>query len=246
MPKKRYKPGSRIKTPPYTDTILGDYYPLDRPITVPLLNPHPYGKVWLGIDPGKSGGLCVIVSENAEPNSPFKIAACNMPNTECELHDWIVTNTYRDILWMQPFAQNIRTVIEAQLPRPTRWRDKSTGQQQSSVLASTCTLYGQYMQLRMLLIGRGIAFEDCPPQRWQKWYNDQPPTLAPSLYGPGDDPQISEWVNPVHIPSRDKESDSEWKRVLRDAASKIYPNLTITLSTADAILLAHYCKANYP
>lgn len=39
---------------------------------------------------------------------------------------------------------------------------------------------------------------------------------------------------------RGKRSQSEWKRYLKDIASRIYPDLKVTLNTADALLLLDY------
>ncbi len=73
-----------------------------------------------------------------------------------------------------------------------------------------------YGGLRMALIASGTPFEEVPPQRWQK---------------------------ALHISPKGKgESRTEWKSRLKALAQQLYPNEKITLKTADAFLLATYCK----
>lgn len=77
--------------------------------------------------------------------------------------------------------------------------------------------FGQnYGSLLMALTAAGIPFEEVPPQRWQKG---------------------------LSIPSKKKdESKSDWKRRLKDKASKLFPQCDVTLKTADALLIAEYCR----
>ena len=105
-------------------------------------------------------------------------------------------------------------VIEQQTPRPTGWF--KDGHWQQSILKSTCLLYGNYWFMRGLLTAAGVSFEECSPQRWQK---------------------------ELHIAPREKgEKPSTWKNRLRGKAAQLYPKIRTTLATADALLLAHYCK----
>lgn len=73
-----------------------------------------------------------------------------------------------------------------------------------------------YGNLRMALIAAGIPFYAIPPQEWQR---------------------------SLGIASKKKdETKSKWKSRLKLEAEKLYPNLNITLATADALLIGHYCK----
>lgn len=73
-----------------------------------------------------------------------------------------------------------------------------------------------YGGLRMALIAAGIPFEEATPQRWQK-------TLG--------------------IPSRKKdESKGQFKNRLKARAQQLFPSVKVTLATADALLIAEYCR----
>lgn len=121
-------------------------------------------------------------------------------------------------LWQQQTKDRedrLIAVVEQQTPRPTRFVDKSGGFH-SSVLASTCILYGNYCQHLALLMAADIPHEECPPQRWQK---------------------------DLRITPREKgEMDSRWKARLRQVASRLYPAERITGWNADAVLLATWLQ----
>lgn len=70
--------------------------------------------------------------------------------------------------------------------------------------------------LRMALIAANIPFEEVTPQKWQK-----------ALGLP---------------PKKNDKNRTEWKNRLKAKAQQLYPEIPVTLKTADAILLAHYCK----
>ena len=67
--------------------------------------------------------------------------------------------------------------------------------------------------LRGLLVAHKIPFEEVTPQKWMKHFN---------LAGKGFD------------------TKTEHKNNLKNYAQRLYPNIKITLKTADAILLSHY------
>lgn len=109
----------------------------------------------------------------------------------------------------------VYAILEQQLPRGTNlFRN---GAWTCPILRSTCILFGHYMQLRGMLIAAGISFEEKVPRTWQ---------AAFSL-------------------KKDKgEADGHWKNRLKAKAQQLYPATKITLATADALLLAHYCSRN--
>lgn len=47
------------------------------------------------------------------------------------------------------------------------------------------------------------------------------------------------WQAPLFVKKRGTEK-AQWKRILRDMAQRRFPNLKVTLATADALLLLHY------
>jgi len=144
--------------------------------------------IYLGIDPGKSGGIAYIVQR--------RVVCLPMPRTERDT--WEVINRLilknckgAMIEWIHPAIPGI-------------------GKSQMS------KLYGNYMQLRGFLIATGISFEDVKPVAWQR--------------GLG----IS--------PRKKTETRTQWKNRLKAKAQELFPELTITLATSDALLLAEYCR----
>lgn len=73
-----------------------------------------------------------------------------------------------------------------------------------------------YGGLRMALIAAGIPFEEISPQTWQK---------AMKI-----------------TPKAKDEGRTAWKNRLKAKAQQLHPQLTVTLATADAILIAEYCR----
>lgn len=109
--------------------------------------------------------------------------------------------------------------LEQQIPRPTRFFNKQAGGIVSSILKSTCILYAQYMQTRIVLKMLGIPFQTVVPETWQ---------------------------TAVGIPHKKKErSDNAWKNVLKQKAISLFPENKITLWSADAALLAYYCRQTH-
>jgi hypothetical protein len=80
-------------------------------------------------------------------------------------------------------------------------------------------LYGSYTGLRMTLVIAGIPFEEVLAQRWQKF---------------------------LHIPPREKsEPRNHFKNRLKVRAQQLFPREEVTLYTADALLIAEYCRRNH-
>lgn len=77
-----------------------------------------------------------------------------------------------------------------------------------------------YGGLRMALVASGIPFDAVTPQVWMKHY----PIFSRNEDG-------------------EKVSRSEWKRLLKAEAQRLFPNEKVTLKTCDALLLAYYCRS---
>lgn len=77
-------------------------------------------------------------------------------------------------------------------------------------------LYGSYMGLRMALTGLAINFQAVGSKVWQKYTE-----IEPKVKG---------------------ESDNKWKGRLRKVAQKLLPGLPVSEKTADALLIADYCR----
>jgi hypothetical protein len=104
-------------------------------------------------------------------------------------------------------------VIEQQTPRPTRWFNGKTKTWQSSILRSTCVLYGSYLQLRAFLISADISFQEVTPQKWQKAFG--------LVKEKGEEPRA-------------------WKNRIKAKAQQLFPSQKVTLAVADALLIAEY------
>jgi len=87
-------------------------------------------------------------------------------------------------------------------------------------VASTFKFGVGYGGLRMALIAAGIPFEEVTPRSWQK---------------------------ALGIPPKKKaESNSRWKNRLKAKAQQLFPRVEgITLKTADALLIAEYCRRKH-
>lgn len=82
---------------------------------------------------------------------------------------------------------------------------------------ATATFARHNGHLEMALYALGIPTEKVTPQKWQKFYSNQ-------------------------VGKSTGLSKTEWKNKLKGLAQTLYPTEKITLSTADAVLIAHYGK----
>ncbi len=77
--------------------------------------------------------------------------------------------------------------------------------------------FGQsYGALRMALTAADIPYELITPQKWQKGLGV--------------------------VPRKKEETKTQWKNRLKAHAQRLFPTATITLATADALLIAEYCR----
>jgi hypothetical protein len=144
-------------------------------------------KCYVGIDPGKSGGLVCL-------DRRYKVVALDpMPTTE------------RDIWgWFQDLPVDVVAIIEKVHSMPM-----DSGR-------SMFTFGTGYGGLRMALTAAGVPFQAVPSRTWQK---------------------------ALSISSRKKsESKTQWKNRLKARAQELFHNEYVTLKTADALLIATYCR----
>lgn len=86
-------------------------------------------------------------------------------------------------------------------------------------VSSTFKFGVSYGGLRMALVGIGVPFEEVTPQVWQK---------------------------ALSIPRRKKtETTAQWKNRLKAKAQQLFPRVEITPKTADALLIAEYCRRKH-
>lgn len=145
-------------------------------------------KAYIGIDPGKSGGLAVIYGK--------ELHAAPMPDTEHEVFRWIRR-------WCSISFDSF-CLIESVHSFPKQG------------VASSFTFGQGYGFLRGCLTSLAIPFEAVAPRTWQQ---------------------------KMAVGNREKsELKTAWKKRLKGAAERLFPQATITLETADAILLAECCR----
>lgn len=81
---------------------------------------------------------------------------------------------------------------------------------------STMFNFGEiYGAIHMALIAAGIPFRCVTPQRWQQFFD---------------------------IPKKGSRTTSQFKNLLKKKAIELFPTSTPTLATADALLIAEYCR----
>ena len=183
-----------------------------NPTSSALPRPAP-AAVYLGIDPGASGGLAVIAADavTAEP----------MPATERDIWQWFH--------WYEPGQ------------RPVAVLEKVGGYVGEAQPGSAAFKFGaSYGMLKMALIAAGIPFEEVTPQTWQKALGIPPRRKgkrAKRLKATKDGPKelYSDRLE-------GGESKTQWKNRLKAFAQKLFPGAAVTLKTADALLLAEYCR----
>ena len=143
--------------------------------------------VYMGIDPGKSGGIALLFDN--------EVIATKMPETPADVLDWI-----------RESASNCVAVIEQV--------GGYTGEGQPG---SAMFNFGRGVgHLEMALLTCKIPTESVPPRKWQK---------------------------ALGISAKKKtETKTQWKNRLKSVAQRLFPSITVTLATSDALLIAEYCK----
>lgn len=167
------------------------------PLRVSLEKPDP---VWIGIDPGASGGLAYIWGHRVE--------ARHMSTTELDIWEWFVKLPKPFWAEQQCFGQVFAVVEKVQ---------GFIGIAQPGSAAFKFGFNAGF--LRGCLVASGIPFEEVPPQRWQK-------ALGVT-------------------PRKKSESKTQWKNRLKQHAERLFPNIKITLATADALLMAEYARRTH-
>ena len=89
-------------------------------------------------------------------------------------------------------------------------------------------LYGNYMQLRGFLRAADISSEDIKTAKWCQGLGIPKRKRISTALG-----------------LKDVESDTQWKNRLKAKAQELFPHVTITLATADALLIAEFCRRKH-
>jgi hypothetical protein len=144
--------------------------------------------IYLGIDPGASGGLACL---SLDPVDAVPLG--NM--TPQDVWHWFHFLSGR---------KDVFAAIEKVHAMP------------GNGVAGMFRFGVGYGELRMALIAAAIPFEEVTPQKWQ---------------------------NSLSIPKRAKgEEAAPWKRRLKAKAQSLFPDVKVTLATADALLIAEWCR----
>lgn len=175
---------------------------------MPAVSPPKDLNIYIGIDPGLNGGMTVLEGLSVEP-----LVTAN--STLHQRWEFLASVKRRSEIKQC----RIWACIEQQIARPTQWFDPSIKAWRSSILKSTCLLYGSFQQFLALLAAAEIPHEEITPQKWQK---------------------------ALDIPPREKGmKDSKWKGKLQAIAQHWFPRLQITLAVSDSFLIAEYCRRTY-
>jgi hypothetical protein len=155
-------------------------------------------KLYLGVDPGGSGGLAYAANDGSVKDIGY--GAVGMPATLRDLWHWFLDQSNR---MMQTFA-----IVE----KVGGYMPGSKGN-----IGSAMFKFGYSAgALEAFLVAAGIPYELVTPGVWQKG---------------------------LGIPSRKKtENKTQWKNRLKAAAQRLFPDVQVTLATADALLISDFCR----
>lgn len=154
-------------------------------------------KVYVGVDPGQNGSIVCLDGKSIN----YISLATPLPT----LWEWVGQLGQADCI----------AVLEEQQPRPTHWFNPKTKKKESSILRSTCILYGNYCMVRALLTAAGAAVNEVLPKDWQRTMN---------------------------IRREKGEKNTDWKNRLKAKAQQLFPKQKITLMISDALVLAEYAR----
>jgi hypothetical protein len=157
---------------------------------------RPASTCYIGIDPGKSGGIAWTCDTEAHVN------AMAMPDTEGDIRDALFA------ILAKPCG-SFAAVVE-DIPRFTG--NKIPG-------SDIAPLFENFGFVKGFLMARGVRLLTVRPQKWQ------------AIFGVG-----------TAAACRSK---TEWKNKLKGEAQKLFPDLKVTLKTADALLLMEYGFRNH-
>lgn len=174
--------------------------------------------VYVGIDPGASGGLAAIL--------PDRVVLARMPDTNQGILGWLRTQFYG----------RHRTCVVIEKVWGYVGGVGSPGPHMFS--------FGKnYGALCMALDSLDITYKEVPPATWQASLG-----IPPRRKGrPKKVPYIGKGGKRTYrLETGAVESKQEFKRRLRQAAVDLYPGLPgITLANCDALLIATYCEKLY-
>ncbi len=161
-------------------------------------------RLYLGVDPGASGGLAAV-----NCNSTAVPYLTPMPATEQDVWDWVRLVRSGYIVGQHaPTGAEIFAVIE----KVGGYMPGGAGN-----IGSAMFKFGaNFGMLKAFLCAAGIPYEEVQPSVWQR---------------------------AMGVPARRKSmTKAAHKNVLKGVCQKLFPGVTVTLKTCDALLLADFCR----
>ena len=194
-----------------------------RPPARPVGMPHDLlGKTaHLGIDPGSSGGMALLGPDGAVAR------VTRMPPDAAGIYDWLKGLTYD---WS---ARGVAVVAVLEKV----WGYVGGGGNPGSAMFSFGRNYGQ---LQMALTSLAIPYVEIQPATWQPALGIEPCRKKTSRV-----PYLSKGSRSTHRLEAKAESKQEFKRRLKAAAQALFPQERVTLATADALLIAEFCRRRH-
>lgn len=185
--------------------------------------------MYLGIDPGKAGGLVLL--------DRTKVELYQMPQTEKDL--W-------NIVWRAGTEEyQMDSILKNYVKHPiVCCIEQVSTSPQMGVVSAGSFMYG-FGLLKMALTAAEVPFEDVRPQVWQKALRIPPRDNGKKV-------KVKNAKGKLVTKKVGGETDSQWKDRLRRKAQQLYPKLDIWQATltaqrgiADALLIAHYCREKH-
>lgn len=173
----------------------------------------PKSRLFLGIDPGSSGGMAIINSNGLIlkdiHNQPALTALGNM--TAFQQWDWLSYFEHSE----RQYVYGILEKVGGFVPRAKGLRGAEEGSDRGQP-GSTMFTFGKTVGMLIgFLTAANIPYIEVIPRTWQKEFGLQ---------------------------RLKSQTDSQWKNVLKNKATYLFPEVKITLATADALLMAEYCR----
>lgn len=199
--------------------------------------------LFLGIDPGKKGGLAFLRCEECTNYSDprhckvLSAVATPMPENDEGIADWLMQESGQvpHMNCIHGAMEKVTGYVAAVKTRKTKSGEDSKPEP-GSAMFNFGRNYGK-LEMALTMLGLRHRVQSVHPRTWQKALGckrikntDVVLQLDGSLVSNGDN----------HL-----ETESEFKVRLRGIASHLFPKINVTLATADALLLAEYARRMY-
>ncbi len=175
--------------------------------------------VLLAIDPGASGGIAILGGGSVGAEAYAMPAT---PKDVCDLITVAKVSAEMNELPIKCYMEEVGGFA-------------GVGQPGSAMFN-----FGRgFGNLEGFLIAHGIVFELVRPQRWQKGVGLNFPPVHKGAYDPtmSHSEKVAEKKRVTNLNSARKRDN---KNRMKEMAQRLYPEIKVTLATADALLILHY------